>query len=488
MTYPYKTAPYEHQREALRRSAKRPAFAYLMEMGTGKTKVTLDNAAYLWSAGEIEFLLIAAPNGVHRNWTRREIPTHLPEWTNYRAASWSSTMLAKEEREVDKVLRSTDPGLRVLCVNLEAFGVPKKSYDKKAGKIVRHVLENHRTMFVVDESSMIKSPGSNRTRRLMTLSRHAPYRRILTGTAITNSPLDAYAQFKWLDPRILGMTNFQTFKSHYGVWKTEVIRGGPRKGETYPVLVRYQNLDELSERIHNHSYRVLKRDCLDLPPKIYTTREVTMAEKQKKLYRRVRDESLIEINGVDRSVGNILEKMVRLQQILGGFMPKDYDDDPDQPIFEKPEDNPKIKEVLRIAEETSGQVIIFANFQAEIRALGKVLGNQAVLYYGPTSRNDREEAIDRFQRGDVWFFIGSRSAAYGLTLTAAETVIYYSNSYRLDDRLQSEDRAHRAGLTHPVTYVDLVFPGTADTKAIHALKTKKDVADLINRDQPSEWL
>lgn len=488
MDYEYKTQPYQHQNRVFLGSRDRAVYGLLMEMGTGKTKPTLDTAAWLWARDEIDLLIVAAPNGVHSNWTRREAKKHLPEWTNYRAAAWSSTMRAAEKKAVEDVLAPTSKfkGLRVLCLNLEAFGVPTRSYNAKAGELMKFCYTHFRCMLVVDESSNIKTPGAERTKRLLRLAPHMEYRRILTGTAMTNSPLDVYSQFRFLDKRILGFDNFYSFKNYYAEWDSAVTRGGQR----YPILTGYRNLDELTERIHKYSFRVLKRDCLDLPEKVYSRRDLKMAPEQAAVYKRIEKEKLVLQGEEDTFLSTVLERLVRKQQVLGGFYPAEREDVPAQPIFDDPKRNPKVRELLGIIEEVGdAKMIIFARFRPELEMLHTLLGDRSVLYYGSTGAEEREKAIDRFQESpEIRFFLGSRAAMYGITLTAAEYVIFFSNSYRLDDRLQGEDRAHRAGLDHSVTYIDLLFPSTDDEKIVSALRRKKNIADIVNRDGTVAWI
>lgn len=493
--FQYKTEPYDHQRKIFDDYRNRVYFGYLAEMGTGKSKMAIDSAAWLWSENHIDALLIVAPNGVHRNWTRREVPTHMPDWTDYRAVAWSSTMKAEEKRLLDAMLVSKEKwsGLRIISVNVEAYSVAKKHYDAKLGEYMRLLTTLFNVMVVVDESSSIKTPGAQCTKRLTQLSKRTVARRIATGTAITNSPLDAFSQFRFLSPDILEFTNFYSFKNHYAEYQQVTTK----QGTEFPMLVAYKNMDELAARIAKHSVRVLKKDCLDLPPKVFMRRELVMAEKQRRIYNRMREDALLELQGDSEGqaswVQHHLTRLVRLRQILGGFVPKDPDDPENsevEVIFERPTDNPKFKALLDIMEENGDSpTIVFFSFVAELELVARYLKDKCVTYYGKTSEDDRDAAIDRFQSGEVQYFLGTRPAMYGLTLTRAELVVYYSNSYRLDDRLQSEDRAHRAGLQHPVTYIDLVFPGTKDMEVIEALKNKKRIADIVNRDQNVEdWL
>lgn len=478
--YIWKTDPYEHQREVFLRSRDLEEFALLMGMGTGKTKVTIDTAAHNYSIGKIDCLIVIAPNGVHRNWVSREIPTHMPEWTNYKAAIWASYMRKKEEAAVEELFDVDFKGLRIISLNIEAF---KDSTTCKAARIVRKLCLAFNVMMVVDESSKIKTPGAKRTKAIIILGKQAVMRRILTGTPVTNSPLDIFSQFRFLG-NALGFDNFYSFKHYFAEWEQE---RNFRTGQRYEVCKGYRNLDELTEIIDEHGFRITKEECLDLPDKIYQTRYVELTPKQRKAYNDISDRSLIEMeDGSEMSIANVLTKALRLQQVVGGFLPKE-EFAPAEPIEDK---NPRIDCLVDLLEETEGKVIIWARFRAELAAiedaLRKAYGREAVVsYHGGVGKEDREHNMDTFQdpKSPVRFFVGQpHSGGYGLTLHAATTVVYFSNDFSLEARLQSEDRAHRIGQHHPVLYVDLECLGTIDTKIIEALRGKKSLADLITRD------
>jgi hypothetical protein len=520
--YEYKTKPYAHQHEAFIRSRDEENFALLMEMGTGKTKVTIDTAAWLYAKGEINFLFVVAPNEVHRNWIDREVPAHLPDWVEYRACVWSSKMKKKDWDDFAALWDKDFKGLRILAVNVEAWGVGEKIWKMaskdpkkpKFGSIVRQIFNAFLVMLVVDESSKIKTPGVRRTRRLTNHGKYAKFRRILTGTLITNSPLDSYSQFRFLDPEILGIGNFLSFKHRYARWKTE---RNWRAGRNYEVLIGYKHLDELKEKIDKQSFRVLKKDCLDLPDKIYVRRPVELEKEQKRIYDQLKKYAILELKNSDEKVliNLVLTKYLRLQQILGGFIPAEHPDDPPEPIFDNPEKNPRIKALFDVIDQIDDKVIIWARFRAEIEMIREQLAirygsEKVVTLYGGTNTKVRGENINRFQgqtpiidpdtharKGwedipeaeQARFFVSNQhSGGYGLTLTAATYMIYYSSDFSLEARLQSEDRAHRIGQKNTVTYIDLETVGTIDTNIVQALVSKKSLADMISGDNPEKWL
>jgi len=515
--YLYKTEPFKHQSKVFGLSRDMRNFALLMGMGTGKSKVTIDTAAYNYDRGRIDCFVIIAPKGVHRNWIEQEIPIHMPDWTKYRAATWMSPTKSKvaDRKAVERVLDPEHEGLRILAINIEAF---RDSTKCPAAKMVRKLVNAFRVLMVIDESSKIKTPGSKRTMALRTLGKYVEAKRILTGTPVTQGPLDLYSQFNFLDPDILGFDNFITFKHYFAEWQREINmeqyrriaaechargRAVPENAGEYETLTGYKNIEVLKKLIAPHSYRITKEECLDLPEKVYMSRFVELSDEQRKIYNKIARKSVIEMEGQQVAINHVLTKLLRLQQVLGGFVPIEEFGEA-QPI---PGPNLRIESLIDMVGESEGKWIIWARFRAEIVAIHaafcKVYGpKSAVMYYGDVNDDDRAEAIHRFQgrrpvienlvrvgfedipeSGQARFFIGQQhSGGFGLTLTAAENVDYYSNDFSLEARLQSEDRAHRIGTKHVVTYIDQEAPGTVDSKIITALKGKMNVADMITED------
>jgi SNF2 family DNA or RNA helicase len=258
------------------------------------------------------------------------------------------------------------------------------------------------------------------------------------------------------------------------------------------VVVGYKNMDKLKKLIAPHTYRVTKDECLDLPKKLYQKEYVELTKGQRKLYNTLRDELIIEFeNGEHLTAALKITQMLRLQQIVGGYLPTD-----EGSIVQIEENNPRMKRIIEIAEvNKKTKVIIWARFVAEIKEITKMLakeyGKQSVVaYYGDVSDDDRSEAKRRFQNDkECRFFVGNAQAGgRGLTLHAANIVIYYSNSFSLEQRLQSEDRAHRIGQERNVLYIDFVAPDTLDTKVVESLRGKKEIADMLTGDDIKEWL
>lgn len=492
LDFDYKTEPYKHQDEVFKLSRDETDFAFLMGMGTGKSKVGCDTAAWLWARGKIKLLVVIAPNGVHRNWISREVPAHVPAWTRYRSAVWASTMKAGEKKLVAKIF-DEGPGLRIVAMNIEAFG---SGMTGKAGKFLAQLLNTFPSMICVDESSKIKTPGAKRTKTLTTLGKRAAFRRIMTGTLITNGPLDAFAQMGFLGSQHLGFDNFYTYKHYFAEWERKKSKNRDKNGRVieYEDLVCYKNLGELTAKINAVSFRVTKDECLDLPNKVFERRIIRLSPEQSRLYSDIKNKSMYELeHGEKLAVSNILTKMLRLQQVIGGFIPAGE--------FEAAGPVPGTNSRLQVLSDTveealpDGKIIVWARFRAELDAISTLLRDQygrrsVVEYHGGVDRHDREENVDRFQNDmKCNFFVGQQhSGGYGLTLTQAKTVIYYSNDFSLEARLQSEDRAHRIGQTDKVTYVDLEAENTVDTKIIAALRSKKNISDIILKDDPTSWL
>jgi len=495
--YVYKTKPFKHQEEVFLHSRDKEYFALLMEQGTGKSKVAVDTAAWLYNTGEIDAMLVIAPNGVHSNWVINEVPIHLPEYIQHHSAIYRSQMNKEEEKQLCKTLEVTNTGLRIVAANIEAL------VTQKGVSFVKNFLLAFRTLLVVDESSVIKSPKAQRTKNLLKLAIHAKYRRILTGTPVTQGPLDLYTQFSFLDQQILRTSSFYAFRNRYAIMKEMRTAG-----RSFQTVVGYTNVEELTKLIEPYSYRVTKQECLDLPEKLYSKRYVMLSQDQKRLYTSLKKEVVAEFNGMAMSAPLALTKLLRLQQIVGGFYQPDVElvmnEDMEltgqtlqQPPIAIDKVNPRVESLIELLEETNGKVIIWARFRAEIAAISEairsVFGNSTVVeYHGGITNEQRSDGIRDFQstKSTVRFFVGHvQAGGKGLTLHEATTVVYFSNDFSLENRLQSEDRCHRIGQKHNVTYVDMIAEGTLDEKIVTMLRNKKSIADLITGDEPLEnWV
>jgi len=476
MDYKFKTKPYAHQLTALEKSWNRENYAYFMEMGTGKTKVLIDNLAMLYDKGKVDGALIVAPKGVIGTWYNQEIPTHLPDHIDNVTVLWQSNITKTQQEKLDSLFKS-ETNLHILIMNVEALSTDKGL--KFAGKF----LNSHKVLMAIDESTTIKNSSAKRTKNILALSKYARYKRIMTGSPVTKNPLDLYSQCEFLSPWLLNFQSFYAFRNRYAEMRTIHARG-----RSIQVVHRFQNIGELSDKLKDFSYRVLKEDCLDLPDKIYVKRNITLTPEQAKVYRQMKTTALAVLNGKQVTSVTVLTQLMRLHQITCGHFTAD--DGTTQLVK-----NNRITELMNVLEETEGKAIIWANYQHDIseikNAIIKEYGPGSVVdYYGLTPQDQRQDNIKRFQQDpECRFLLGTpQTGGYGITLTAANTVIYYSNGYDLEKRLQSEDRAHRIGQKKAVTYVDITCEDTVDEKITKALRKKINIASEVLGEELRDWI
>ena len=476
MKYKFKTKPYAHQLTALEKSWNKKVFAYFMEMGTGKTKVAIDNIAMLYDNGKINGALIIAPKGVYKNWYSQEIPDHLPDHIKPTTVLWKSLINKTQQEELDKLFQ---PGLdlHILVMNVEAFST-KKGVDF-AGRF----LNSHNAFMAIDESTTIKNPGAKRTKNIVALGKYAKYRRILTGSPVTKSPLDLYKQCEFLDEYLLDHSSYYTFRTRYAV-----LRKAHFNGRSVEIVVGYKNLGELSDKLKPFSYRVLKDDCLDLPKKTFMKRTITLSAEQDKVYKQMKQMALAHMNGKMITTASALTQLMRLHQITCGHFTAD--DGSIQTIK-----NNRISELTDLLEEVEGKAVIWAHYQYDVNEIVKTItkeyGEESIVtYYGLTPQDERQDNIKKFQDDPKCrFLVGTPSTGgYGITLTAASTMIYYSNGYDLEKRQQSEARIDRIGQEKPMTYVDIICEDTVDDRIVKALRKKINIATEIMGESLKDWI
>lgn len=482
--------PFAHQAHEYRVNRTKRHHAYRMEQGTGKTKVACDKSIHLFIEDKIDAMVVFAPNGVHRNWIEREVPLHFAQVPfKYKCLLWRPGDTKAFEREKEAMLAPMkEREMRIIAINLEAF----RRKNGKAERFLKRFLDRFRAHFIGDETSHIKSPTAAQTRVVTRCGRAAECRSILTGTMITQGPLDAYSQFNFLKPGALGFENYTTFKAYYCEIEDHVIPGipviDPRTGKprTHQVITGYKNMEELHRRMGEMSSVWLKKDCLDLPDKVYEPpRFCELTPEMSRLYAQALSEILVWLDEHQHlTIRNCLSRMLRLSQITGGFLPSDEDREA-QPIEGG---NPKIDGLLGIIEELepTDKVIIWARFLPELRLISKELKayypGGVSRWWGEIKEDVRSVELDRFMNDPSRrFWVGQQhSGGYGLTLTEANHVIYYSNDFSYEARAQSEDRAHRIGQKRNVTYWDLVAPRTIDEKVLAVLQAKKEMAGFFS--------
>ena len=477
--YKFKTKPYEHQKDALKKCWNKESFAIFAEMGTGKTKIALDNACILYNQGKIDRLLVIAPKGTYMNWVDQEIPIHIPDYVEKEVLAWKPSTSQKYKAELKSIASFNNFRLKIFVMNVEALSTKK-------GTRVANLFLIGKSMMIVDESTTIKNPQAKRTKNILELAKEAKYRRILTGSPVTQSPMDLWAQMDFLDPEILEQQSFYAFRTRYAIMITATAAGGTHK---YQKIVKFRNLVQLGKLVSPHSYRILKKDCLDLPDKVYTKREIELSDEQAQAYADMKVNATTILKGQSATALNVLTQLIRLHQITCGHMKTDSGE-----IINLK--NSRLDELMQILGETTGKVIIWANYIHDIlnleEAIKKEYGPSSYCkYYGATKSEDRQKCIYDFQnkKNDCRFFIGNtQTGGYGITLTAASTVIYYSNNYDLEKRIQSEDRAHRIGQENKVVYIDLIAKGTVDEKIIQSLRNKVNIAKEINGEELISWI
>jgi SNF2 family DNA or RNA helicase len=476
MEFKYKTKPYEHQRVALERSYNKTNYGYFMEMGCGKSKVLIDNVAWLYDQKKIDTVVIVAPKGVYRNWQVSEIPAHLREDIEHEVYVWNPNPNKDQQRHLKEGIEERKK-LRIFLVNVEGFATTK------VRKYMEMFVRGSSFLLAVDESTTIKNPKAKRTKALVAIGKSASFRRILTGSPVTKSPMDLYSQCGFMDTGLLGHDSYYSFQGRYAITRTQ------RMGShSFQQIVGYRNLEELSTKLDSFSYRVTKDEALDLPAKIYTVREVNLNDKQREYYMSLKKAAIVLLgDGELVSAPAVMTQLLRLQQVLCGHLKTD---DGDLVEFK----TNRITALLETVEEMSGKIIIWSRFRYDIikitEELKKVYGcDSTVNYFGDTSDSDRQAAIRRFQFEDARFFVANpQTAGFGLTLTAATNVIYYANDFNLETRIQSEDRCHRIGQHHPVTYVDLVTRGSIDEYIVRSLRAKIDLSAKTLGEEVRQWL
>ena len=477
MNFNYKTKPYAHQEEALERSHDKKNFAYFMEMGCGKSKVLIDNIYWLCQNRLIDTAIIVAPKGVYMNWVNNEIPIHMPEDMDPEIYLWKANPTRNEKKRLTEGVSNRNK-FRILVMNIESF------VTKKAPVFLESFTHRSEFMLAIDESTTIKNIKAKRTKAIVKFGETAKYKRILTGSPITQSPLDLYSQCAFLNKRLLGYDSYWSFQGRFAV-----VRQQRMGNHSFNQVVGYKNLDELTQKLKIFAHRTTKKEALDLPEKIYTTRQVELTSTQQEHYHSMKKTSVIFLEeGEMVTAPEVMTRLLRLQQLLCGYLVSD-----DGETVELA--NNRIKVMMEVIEEMTGKVIIWSRFRHDIKKIKSELikaygSGSVVTYYGDTTQEDRDSAIHNFQTNpETRFFVSNaQTGGRGITLTAASNVIYYSNDFNLESRKQSEDRCHRIGQHKPVLYVDLVCPNTVDVHIVKSLVEKDKIATKTLGEEVLEWL
>jgi SNF2 family DNA or RNA helicase len=401
----------------------------------------------------------------------------MPEHISYKMACWNPTPRKAEKMEMDVMFNAVDD-MRILIMNIEAFSTEK---GQQFAKVFLRVTD---AFMAIDESTTIKTPTAKRTKAIVKIGKDARYRRIATGSPVTKSPLDLYSQCDFLGEDCLNYSSYYAFQARYAVLVERKMAT-----HTFKQVVGYRHLDELKDKLDRFAFRVTKDECLDLPDKIYLRRDVELTAEQKKTYEQMKLMALSVLDEGLVSTNNALTQLMRLHQIVCGYVKLDDGQELDLP-------NNRLSELMDLLAESDGKVIIWANYRKNIQdiklAIQKEYGMTSVAtYYGDTAAEDRQDIVDKFSdpKSELRFFVGNpTTGGYGLTLVSSHTVVYFSNSFDLEKRLQSEDRAHRIGQTEKVTYIDLIATNTVDEHIVKALRNKINIASAVLGEDIKGWL
>jgi SNF2 family DNA or RNA helicase len=455
---------YAHQRQAYNIGLVLPEFAAFMDMGTGKTLVTVMITGRRYLDGKIKRVLIVAPASVCPVWPA--------EYAKFAAFPYRvALILGTHEKRLQAIKTLTAPvplnqrePLRVAVINYEStWRLPDELKDFNAD------------MIVCDESQRIKSPTAHQSKAMWALGDQARYKMLLTGTPIQKDTRDVWSQYRFLAPNVFA-TNYYSFQARYTVM-------GGFNGKQY---LGPRNLPELTRKTHSIAFRVRKEECLDLPDQIFEDRPVLLDEKSMALYRQIQKQSLAELeNGTEITANHVLVRMLRLQQITGGVIMGDDG-------YYQRVNTAKLDALLDIVESMAigegRKIVIYSRFLEEMNvieaAVTKMLaaeGLSMVRIDGGVKPEARGDIVARFQTDPACrLFLGEIDAcAVGITLHAAYDTVYYSINFNYVTYDQSLSRIHRIGQTHKCTYINLICPGTIDEKIIKAVKAKESLAKSV---------
>ena len=476
---------WRHQTKALTFLEQRGEYAALfMEMGTGKTRVIIDEFVEAINSSTLYNLLVIAPKGAYRNWPD-ELRKHMNEKLYQRCiiAIWKGKIDADIKAFINAVDRP-----RVLIMNVEAFSTVKNAIN-----VAYTFLKRHPTIMVVDESTRIKDHKAKRTINIITLGKYAKRKRILSGLPTPNGPLDLYSQMEFLNSKILDFPSYVAFQRRYAVLR-QVVTGRMLKGkwggwyqEKFTVIDGYINEEELRDKIAPYCFRVTKAECLDLPPKIWEREVVELTPEQKRIYSELKAHATAELAEGHITATRVITRMIRLHQLVCGYAV-------DEEGNMREVKHNRLEQLMEILSDYKNKVVIWANYIYSINQIveriTKDYSPEAVARFDGTNSDTRNNEETRWKSDPKCRFMiaTQQSGGLGNNWIEANLVIYYSNNYNLELRMQSEDRSHRGGQTKSVTYIDLVCPGTVDETIIGALRDKIDLDTVITGDNYRQWL
>lgn len=443
--YEWPRAPMEHQKTMIEYMVQNHGFALLCEMGTGKTQAPIGAFDVLWREKKATRMLVICPLSLVYNWLD-EVQICAP---------WHTAAAARGSKRQDVIL---DNGNAIVVLNYDAL----LNIDMEIFSSFDFV--------VLDESQRIKNPGAARTKKIVKYFSGRKVRKyILSGTPITNKSIDIFCQYQFLDPAFFGLPNWYAARARY------CQMGGYGNHQ----IIGYRNVEELRGIIDAHSFAIKKSECLDLPEKIYDRRILDMPKHIREKYEELKSELITEIAGTEITAANALVKILRLQEISSGHY---YDGT----------DTPKAEAIIDVLENAAAGVVIWCEFLNSIDIVGRILSSISVDFTritGEVKAQDRQKIISDFQAGKIRVLVCQiQTCGLGVTLTAADTVIYYENVYNFELRKQSEDRTHRIGQKNKCQYIDLVYKNSIDIAVLRALRGKQTRAlDLVESFSKGEF-
>lgn len=437
-------------------------FGLLFEMGCGKTLTAIAIAGAGYQMGKVERLLIVAPTSVVAVW-----PKELQEYAKFKYTC--KTLLGEKKqriKQIDDLLKFPFKALKVAVINYESTWRPE---------ILEKLKEFDADMVIADESQRIKTYDAAQSKAMHELGDQARYKLILSGTPVQTAAIDIWSQYRFLDKTVFG-DNFFKFRGRYA------IMGGYGNKK----IVGYKDLEGLIKKEHSIAFRVTKDEALDLPEQTFETRKIRFNQKEKNLYERIKKDSYAELDGGGHiTATTVLTRLLRLQQLAGGFL---VQDDAQKPQLVSRAKLDALADIIEDYVIGSGKkLVIFARFIAEVKAImelaDKVLPKELkqVAIYGDIKKEDRGDIVKQFQEDPkTVLFIGQiDTAGTGITLTAADTCVYYSKNFNYATYSQSLSRIHRIGQRNCCTYIDLEIEGTIDELISKALSRKEDMAKTV---------
>ncbi len=450
---PLKTVPFKHQVAAYNLALSKPSSGLLMEQGCGKTMTAIAVAGRRFQRGEITRVLVVAPASVVPVWPK-EFAIHAAFPHEVKCLEGSTVKRA----EILRAWRPDPDHLQVAVINYEA-----------TWRMEEALIAWRPDMIICDESQRIKTPGARQSKAMARLGTIARYRMILTGTPVSQGPLDFYSQYRFLDRNIFG-TSYYAFRARYA------LMGGYENRQ----VIGYQNLDDLVQKAHTVAFRCRKEDCLDLPEQVDQVMYCELEKDARRVYDQLVRESVAELSEENIVMApNVLSRLLRLSQMTGGYLRVD-----EQTTLVSKAKMGLLEETLDDLIEAGKKVVVFARFVPEIEAIVKTLEKKKVahgLIYGATPMDARGEMVESFQTDPaVKVFVAQvQTAGLGITLHAADTAIFYSLDYSFANYDQCRARIHRIGQKNNCTYIHLVAKDTVDAKVLTALGEKKSLADQV---------